>query len=393
MSSIVFGSANHWTSPCQVGSHAWARLFVQHEWRAAYVSDPVTPWHWLNGQNRDRIRERFSLWRKGGHASGKEMIRAWVPFSLFAPQNYPLFRSQWALENWDLFSMPPVETQLRDWEFEAPNVLWLDSVRHAGWGKRLAPALTVLRLADWNAGFTATPQSIVKMEQKLLTEADIVITSARALEDRIRPARGNRPLCAIRNGVDFAFWSSPCPEPVEYASIPCPRAIYVGAVDEWFDVPLLIKVACALKDFSFVVIGQRRIDFETEESPANIYWLGTRPRETVRSYVQHAQVGIIPFKRTGLIECVCPLKLYEYMACGLPVIATRWEELEHMKSPAKLAANAEEWITHFQNLFGRSQEMDPASHTQLRATSLAYAAANDWQERWNDWQTIYSHLA
>ncbi len=387
MSRIIFGSANHWTSPYQVGSHAWARLFTKHDWQVAYVSDPVTPWHFFSPKNRERTCERFALWKSMGKFFENGKLRAWVPYSLIAPHRTTPFRGSWALEKWDFFSMPSVINQMNRWGFESPDILWLDSVRHAEWGRRLNPKFTVLRIADWSGGFKNIPPSVLEMERKLIAEVDLVITSAKTLEDRVKPFRNGKPLVTIRNGVDVSFWNVPCDEPLEYAHIPFPRAIYVGALDEWFDMPLLIAVAKALRNVSFVLIGQERTSFDKENIPSNIYLLGSRSREKVPAYVRHAQVGIIPFKRTELIEYVCPLKLFEYAACGLPIVSTRWTELEQMNSPARLVTGPEEWIYHL----GTALKESGKDKLPMK-TSIDYAVTNDWQHRWVEWKIIYKRM-
>jgi glycosyltransferase involved in cell wall biosynthesis len=378
----VFGSANHWTSPFQVGSHAWARLFATHDWNVAYISDPITPWHRF-GANGERTQEKQKLCAARRTHFENDRVTAWLPYSLLTPQNLPLFRSRWVQDTWHHFSFPSVNQQVCKWGFDAPEVLWLDSVRHRNWGRSLKPQYTVLRVADWSAGFSRVPHSLLEVEHELIAEADLVIASAESLEEKLKPLRGNQPLCTIRNGVDLSFWKQPQPIPQEYRNISAPIAVYVGAVDEWFDTALLHQMAQALPKVSFVMIGNAKRTNETSLAP-NIHWLGSRPRKEVPAYLQHAHVGLIPFKRSPLIECVCPLKLYEYMACGLPVIATRWDELERMKSPAKLAANSEEWIGYLQELLSDSPARKPVSE------NLDYAATNDWQCRWKEWEAHFT---
>lgn len=391
MNRILFGSANHWTSPYQVGSHAWARLFMQHHWQVGYVSDPLTPWHWLNRKNKKQNRERFELWLKRNHPLEENKLRTFVPFSVIAPYQSLFLRNRWVLKNWHFFVCPSMETQIKGWGFESPEILWLDSVRHANWGKKSKPQFTVLRIADWNPGFRAVPAPILEMERKLLSEADLVITSAKALEERLRSFRGGRPLCTIRNGVDISFWSAPSESPPEYRHIPFPRAVYVGAFDDWFDLPLLEELARALPYVSFVMIGASdRIQSLVKDRLPNIYWLGVRPRNQVRAYLHDAQVGMIPFKRNELIECVCPLKLYEYMACGLKVVSTRWEELERMNSPARLANGTAEWIDFLREEIEKSEPLGASS--QVVPANLAYVKANDWQQRWLEWQSLYNKV-
>jgi glycosyltransferase involved in cell wall biosynthesis len=400
MKQIVFGSANHWTSPYQVGSHAWARLFANHQWKVSYISDPITPWHWMERKNRTRLMERYDLWRNKNNTAENGAVTSWVPFSLLAPQNKPFFRSKWVLDTWHHACMPSIDSFLERSDSTKPDVIWLDSVRHGGWTKSVKTKMTVVRVADWTAGFPNTPSSVLDLEREVVQRADLVITSAASLSERIKSWRDGKPLITIRNGVDVAFWKEPSDLPVEYQTIPSPRAVYVGALDEWFDFDLLIQLARALPKLSFVIIGQLKKDLNDQKIPSNLYFLGVKPRNQARAYVQHADVGVIPFKRNSLIECVCPLKLYEYMTCGLPVVSTRWEELELMDSPALLAGSSDEWtrilseITSGNHSDAGSNSPKKLSLDESGITKLKeYASMNDWCHRWLQWEEAYSTIS
>jgi len=242
MSHVVFGAANHWTSPYQVGSHAWARLFSKNRWKVTYLSDPITPWHWVGNANRDRLSERYRLWKTGGESFENNTMNAWVPLSLLAPQNQPGFRSNWVLRNWYRFCIPSIGSFIERSRATNPDVVWLDSIRHYDWAKSVGAKYTVLRLADWTAGFSGTPPSILDLEKQLIEKVDLVVTTATSLSERFKSLRRGKPMVVIPNGVDTSFWNEKSSPPPEYAQIPTPRVIYVGALDEWFDFDLLFKM-------------------------------------------------------------------------------------------------------------------------------------------------------
>ena len=89
--------------------------------------------------------------------------------------------------------------------------------------------------------------------------------------------------------------------------------------------------------------------------------------------MKHAQVGLIPFHVTEMIHSVHPIKLYEYMACGLPVIAVCWEELESLQSPALLCRTR----TDFVRAIPQALENGASSRERL----MAFAAQADWRNR------------
>jgi glycosyltransferase involved in cell wall biosynthesis len=380
---ILFGSANHWTSPYQVGSHAWARLFADQGWDVAYLSDPITPAHWMKGRTATMI-ERFDLWKSGGRWFDCDRVRAWVPQALVCPQNLPVLRSSGVLENWNALAFPNIRAKLEEWGFVAPDVLWLDSVRHAHLIEQINPGMVILRVADWSPGFAEVPPSALKKERELLGSVDLVITSAETLTERLVPFRKGKPILTVRNGGNSRFWQVKSPAPPEYDNIKGPRVVYVGAIDSWFDAGLVQDLARQMPQVAFVMIGTPKC--EVPAAP-NLHWLGSRKRAEVRSFLQHSQAAIIPFRRNDLIDCTCPLKLFEYSACGLPIVASRWSEMERMHSPAQLAESCSDWREKLEQALSRS------SDALMQASLKEYAASNDWSVRWRKLEAELARFA
>ncbi len=109
---------------------------------------------------------------------------------------------------------------------------------------------------------------------------------------------------------------------------------------DWFDADLVNALTDELPEVDFVLIGPEKEIRPKLQARKILHLLGRRPFEALSSYLHHADVGIIPFNRTkhpNLVNAINPLKLYEYTACGLPVVATRWDELEQIHPPATYA--------------------------------------------------------
>jgi hypothetical protein len=73
-----------------------------------------------------------------------------------------------------------------------------------------------------------------------------------------------------------------------------------------------------------------------------------------------------------LVRSIHPLKLYEYFACGLPVVAVEWEELIYLNSPALLCRGTEQFVSAVE----RAIEERP-NKSELRC----YASLHDWERR------------
>ncbi|AXH96402.1 glycosyltransferase [Ornithinimicrobium avium] len=108
----------------------------------------------------------------------------------------------------------------------------------------------------------------------------------------------------------------------------------VGQLNERTDVRLLHRIAAA--GLPLVLIGPLTTrdpatlrDFHDLFARPGVTWLGHRPPERLGAYLQHLTVGVTPYRRDRFNEASFPLKTLEYLAHGLPVVAsdlpaTRW---------------------------------------------------------------------
>jgi glycosyltransferase involved in cell wall biosynthesis len=244
-----------------------------------------------------------------------------------------------------------------------------------GLKEMLKPRVFVYSMEDDVAEFPNFPSVLLNEEKRVIEQADIVTVTAHELEKRAEKM-GARHVHYMPNGVDWESYRRPEGE-IELSGEQLPRvgdgpvAIYVGALDEWFDEDLLVQVSEELSDWSFVLIGPPRRAFARLKELSNVFILGARQPEVVPSLLWQADAGIIPFRRTPLIESVCPLKLYEYMASGLPVISTRWREIERLESPAVLCGDAGE----FAGALRVVREGDDVNREKL----IQFAESYDWE--------------
>ncbi|HML34227.1 CDP-glycerol glycerophosphotransferase family protein [Sporomusa sphaeroides] len=166
-------------------------------------------------------------------------------------------------------------------------------------------------------------------EQELADQAEIILTTSCSLylTKAIMENRANVYLSknAVA-GKDVNFTGDlPCPP--ELKAVPSPRVCYMGAVDKWFNEELFYTLVRKNRDKAFVVIGPVREGLLTQKEP-NLYLLGVVEHSQLKNYLHHMDVGIIPFKdNIDLIVNCDPIKMYEYLACGLPVVATNMPEL------------------------------------------------------------------
>lgn len=361
---------NYYTCPFRVGSHHYALGFRRLGYDVAYVSKPLSPWHLLFAKNKERT-DRYEIWRNQGLET--DGIWSYVPMASFTPSHAPLLRSRLAMNHWHRFMCPDLVRLLGEKGFGRVKILWFDNPVFAFLMDKIPHERSVLRVADNLKGFPTSWKYLIEKETELLRRVDRVVYTATNLKQELVGRADESKMTFVPNGVDFEFFAGADKTfPEEYRDIPSPRIVYVGAIDTWFDFAMLARAARELPACHFVLIGLARTDVSALRDCKNVHLLGPKPYARMPQFLAHAQVGMIPFVRNELVEFVNPLKLYEYMACGLPVVSTSWQELRAINSPALLAATAEEFVSHLRRVL--AERPDPA-------TLVEYARQNDWQTR------------
>ncbi len=345
MKKIVMAVTNYYTSPFQVGSHHYARAFEKLGYEVLFISNPISPIHKIFANN-EQLAERERIHNLGGEKNGN--ITYYVPKTLFTPQNKSLLSSKFVLNNWYKFSRPNIMKYIKDKGFESVDILWFDSPMSSFLLDKIEYKNSILRLADYSKGFSSVSDNQYNTEIEIANRVDTIIYSAKNLKEKYTDIKDKSKMHYVSNGVDLTFIQEANKSlPEEYKNIPSPIAVYIGALHEWFDVDLVYKSAKSLPEYSFVIIGPVERDLSQLEELDNIFILGKKPHEQIAQFLCNADVGIIPFDTTDhleLVESINPLKLYEYFACGLPVVSMSWHELKELKSPAFLCAHKDEFI-------------------------------------------------
>ena len=370
--SIIWATSQHWRSDNHVSSHHYARLLAEQGWRVLYLAHPVSPLHLLQTRSRRGRQLRWQEWRTGGGIDVDGGLRHYTPMTLLPPHASPVLSSRAVLDRWQSCTLPSLTGYLKHHGFDHAAMVVVDSERYGFLFDALPNAKHVLRIVDCLEGFKTTARTWVEHERELIRRADVVVVTSRLLHDEA-VATGARKAVFVPNGVEFARFAGPPPAvPEEYAEIPRPRAVYVGAVEHWFDDRLLAKVASLMPQVSFVIIGGGENPLTESARVRNVHLLGPKPYKTVPGYMRYSDAGIIPFRADALTRTVNPIKLYEYTASGLPVVSTSWEELRLLNSPALLCRSAEDFCTAL-----RTTMENGCDREQLRT----FARDADWGSR------------
>lgn len=212
-------------------------------------------------------------------------------------------------------------------ELRRPDIWWIYDPISAEVAFRNPARLCVYDCVDRHAAYGGHRGLVDRAEAMLLSRADVVFVTARGL---VEHCRGAREVHLVSNGFDEDLFRDPLPTPPTLVPIPRPRLGFIGGLAHWLDVELLTSAARARPEWSFVLVGPVADVRGVLPRARNIHWLGPCARHEVPAYIGGFDVGLVPFKETPLTRTVNPLKAYEYMAGGIPVVAGRLPELDHL---------------------------------------------------------------
>jgi glycosyltransferase involved in cell wall biosynthesis len=228
---------------------------------------------------------------------------------------------------------------------------------------------------DYLAGFVRTSADIVQAESRLLSAADHIFVVSRTLEqlavERFPHIAGKTTL--LPNAVDFERFSSVqnVPRPHE-----APLTIgYYGALEDWFYCEIIEALSTQLPD-SKIILGGRVEHPEVERLRAlpNVELRGEIPYGHLPAFLSEFDVALIAFRPNPLTRAASPMKMYEYLSAGLPVVSTRLPEVEPYEGLVYLADSPVEFVSQVQ----RAARENGPQRQQLRREAMR---RHTWQSR------------
>lgn len=195
-------------------------------------------------------------------------------------------------------------------------------------------------------------EEIEAAECELLARADrCFVTAQHLLERRRGRCRDIRYFPNVADFDHFATALSPSTRvPEDLARIPRPRIGFVGAItDHKLDLPLLRALAAAHPEYSIVLLGKVGegdpwAEVESLRECPNVHWLGPRPYGSLPAYLKGFDVALLPSVINGYTLGMFPMKFFEYLGAGCPVVATALPSLAEFGHVAALAASPAQFV-------------------------------------------------
>lgn len=244
--------------------------------------------------------------------------------------------------------------------------------------KLLNPALTVYHCVDPIIEPYQTKHGLIS-EDILVKGVDLIISTSKELSNK--KALLNKNSFFIPNAANISHSQKALdpklPQADILAGIKKPVIGYFGAIERRIDYELLRELIKTNPDKSFVLIGPIDKYYIKEEdySAPNLFIKGPVPYELMPSVLKGFDVAIIPFKKDEVSNNIFPLKLFEYLGSGRPVVSTDFNPdlKDFTEGTVMFCKNAKE--------FSDALEVSLQDNDLLQQKRLAVAADNTWEHR------------
>lgn len=158
-------------------------------------------------------------------------------------------------------------------------------------------------------------------ERRVAKSSMIRFASSQFLGDKIERITG-QPAVIIENGVEYTdFANAPI---AELKKIPSPRLGFIGGIKSKLDFELLYKLAITAPSVQLILVGpvakEKNESLDKLLTLQNVHSLGGVEYENVPQYMKAMDVGLLPYKKIEYNQAVSPLKMFEYLAAGIPVV-------------------------------------------------------------------------
>jgi glycosyltransferase involved in cell wall biosynthesis len=205
--------------------------------------------------------------------------------------------------------------------------------------KQLPDFPLIYHCIDDYGEFTDAPKNtFALMEQQMLRLSDLTVVSAKRLLSSRRLHSKN--IIYIPHGVNLEEFQDQLNNKIELPDIDSlsrPIAGFIGRIADWINLELIVQCARELRDWNFVLVGPSNVDLTPYLNIKNIRFLGRKNHVLVPNYIQRFDVCLMPFAENNLVASVNPLKMYEYLAVGKPVVSVPMPEVEEFSSVISIA--------------------------------------------------------
>ncbi len=261
-------------------------------------------------------------------------------------------------------------------------LLWLTRYYQADVVGTCDERLVIYHVSDEYSAYAAVrdPEAVRRAEAELIRRADLVLVTSQALLESKRPLNPHTYL--VPNAADvqgFAAAAADPSVPLRMAALPRPIIGYVGVLNEKLDYEFVRRIALARPDWSIALVGPLSLYTQPHKADGlidlpNVHMLGRVEVSQVPHHIKVCDVCLLPYERNEWTRNIDSLKLYEYLACGRPVVATDIPAARGFPGLVHVVRSVEEAVAAIE----AALEEDTPEHVRRRQAAVA---EHNWDAR------------
>ncbi|MFA5188355.1 MAG: glycosyltransferase [Patescibacteria group bacterium] len=228
---------------------------------------------------------------------------------------------------------------------------------------------------NWSehSSYEAYKSKLKQNYQTIQEKSDLIFTVSANLKKDLFNNQAN--VSWLPNGVDLEYFQSVSEVSPKLINIPKQIIGFLGILQDRIDTEILLNLAKNNQDKSIVLAGPVWPNFPKDkfEEYKNIHFLGPIKYEDIPALYNGFDVGIIPYKINDFIKSTDPMKFYEYLAAGLPIVSTYIPGIERFGNLIKVAKSPEEFNNFVNQALKEEKGLAPEKFEMLKN--------NTWQIR------------
>lgn len=372
---IIFLYGEDWDTSLRTSKFRLMEYWARNN-RVLYVEQPLHPFVVLK-------HPRYFLKRIVNSSKGlREVKKNLYVYSTFYPLPYHSLNrltSNPVINRINQRSMlPRLKQVIKKLGFKNP-ILWFCLPQGVELLDGLQNKLSAFHVVDEWSAFGGIPDTFKDLEKKMLGKADLVIATSKVLYDDKKPYAKNIHL--VRHAADIAHFEKvnnddlEIPDDVRY--LPRPVIGYYGALHK-LDFPLIEYMLKRKPDWSFIFIGENRGPQGCSPRKLlryrNFHFTGPKDYELLPNYLKAIDVAIMPFKINTLNKNMCPIKMYEFLAAGKPIVSVSLSEVELFEEFIYIAHNDIEFLNKLEDAVNNRSK-------QIGSKGLEWSRIHSWEKR------------
>ena len=384
MTDILCFSTTDWDEIWGSRQQIMARLAAAGH-RVLFVERQVGPEHLL--RDRDLRFRKLNAWRLPALRPFNKNLWLWQP-PLLPPAHYYSMSLNRLGQSILAARLRPA---LHELAFEQP-LLWLYPPQSAALIGQFSEKLVIYHCIERFVGRQRGHKRKVMQAQEadLLRCADRVFVHTAELRRLYQPL-ARHPITLVPSAADVAHFQSTHAVHPDVSALPRPRLGVSGTLDARVDVGLLYNLACSHPEWHLILIGQvrpGRVDLAPLQILPNVHLLGPRRFADLPALLNGMDALLIPYLCNELTEYISPIKLYEYLAVGKPIISVDLPGVRPLQDWVSLAKDQPGFIQAVQLALDEDDEGQ-------RYTARRKAA---WEHTWDAriklmWDVVGAALA